>query len=221
MTMVSMGFDNATFWEQRYRSNMALGSGMGSRGEFLTAKRRIVSDVIARLRPRSILDVGCGDLEVTRGLAFEGAYIGIDLSRFIIERNHLIRPDWDFVQGDFLSLARPRDLEADLVLCLDVLLHQHMRESYRAFIGALLDASRLALVVNGFDTLPRPRTRSPNVAYHEPITKTLRDCGVETAELLATFRRTAILLVHTPRYSPGETPGSAGASITHPTYSGA
>ena len=190
-----MSFDNAVFWDERYRTNLALGSGVGSRGKFLTAKRRLLRDVITRLHPRSILDVGCGDLEVTRELAYEGVYTGIDLSPFIIERNRLIRPDWNFVQADFLELTQAGSPHADLVLCLDVLIHQHERETYRAFLRALLDASQVALVVNGFDVLPPAIRLSPNVAYHEPIRQTLRDCGVETAELLATFRRTATVLV--------------------------
>jgi trans-aconitate methyltransferase len=192
-----MSFDNAVFWDERYRTNLALGSGAGSRGKFLTAKRDLVRDVIARLRPRSILDVGCGDIEVTRGLAFEGVYTGIDLSPFIVERNREVRPDWTFVQGDFLALAQARALQADLVLCLDVLIHQHDHVTYRELMQALLGASQVALVVNGFDTQAYSSKLSPNVAFHEPIMQTLRNCGAVRTELLATFRRTAFVLVDT------------------------
>ena len=190
-----MSFDNAVFWDERYRTNMALGSGAGSRGTFLAAKRDLVRDVIARLRPRSILDVGCGDIEVTRELPFDGVYTGVDLSPFIVERNRQIRPDWNFVQGDFLALADTPAMQADLVLCLDVLIHQHDRETYHELMRALLDASNAALVVNGFDTKAHSTRLSPNVAFHEPITQTLRACGIEKMELLATFRRTAFMLV--------------------------
>jgi trans-aconitate methyltransferase len=196
-----MGFDNAVFWDERYRTNLALGSGAGSRGTFLAAKRDLVRDVIARLRPRSILDVGCGDIEVTRELAFDGVYTGIDLSPFIVERNREVRPDWHFVQGDFLALADTPAMQADLVLCLDVLIHQHDREIYHELMRALLDASNVALVVNGFDTKAHSTRLSPNVAFHEPIKQTLRDCGVKKTELLATLRRTAFVLVET-----GDTP---------------
>ena len=87
------GFDNAAFWDERYRTNIELGSGAGSRGEFLTDKRDLLRGLIARLQPRSILDVGCGDIEVTRELEFDGAYTGIDVSPYVIERNHQICPD--------------------------------------------------------------------------------------------------------------------------------
>ena len=198
-----MGFDNAVFWDKRYRTNLALGSGAGSRGTFLAAKRDLVRDVIARLRPRSILDVGCGDIEVTRELAFDGVYTGIDLSPFIVERNREVRPDWNFVQGDFLALAETPAMHADLVLCLDVLIHQHDRETYHELLRALLGASRVGLVVNGFDTPAHSTRLSPNVAFHEPIKQTLRECGVEKTELLATLRRTAFILVNSRDRSSG------------------
>jgi SAM-dependent methyltransferase len=190
-------FDNATFWDERYRTNIALGSGAGSRGEVLQYKRDLMQEVVDRLRPGSILDVGCGDLEVMRELRFAGAYTVIDASSFVIERNRQIRPEWDFVAGDFVALAQSGDLHADLVICLDVLIHQHDRETYRAFVRSLLAVSRRAAVMNGFAGRRPKRELSPNVAYHEPIAQTLHDLGVESMETLATYRRTALVLVET------------------------
>jgi SAM-dependent methyltransferase len=194
-------FDNAKFWDERYSSNIELGSGAGSRGGFLEYKRELLQDLIDRLNPRSILDVGCGDIEVTRELQFDGSYTGIDMSSVVIERNRAIRPDWTFLHGDFTALTREQPLEADLVLCLDVLIHQHDPEEYRALTKALLDASRMALLVNSFDSLPRSGKLSPNVAFHEPITKTLTDLGVHTMKTMAEFRRTLIVLAE-----PGANP---------------
>lgn len=188
-------FDNAAFWDERYRTNIELGSGAGSRGEFLEYKRELLQALVEQLQPRSILDVGCGDIEVTRELHFDGSYTGIDASAFVAERNQAIRPDWTFIHGDFLQLARERDLHADLVICLDVLIHQHDPETYRAFVRALLDASQRALLVNSFDGMPRSGRLSPNVAFHEPITQTLRDAGASHLRELEQFRRTVILLV--------------------------
>lgn len=190
------GFDNASFWDERYQTNIALGSGAGSRGEFLLLKRRLLTQLLRQFQPASILDVGCGDIEVAQSLPFNGSYTGIDLSAVVIERNRAIRPDWQFIQGDFVAIGRTAELQADLVLCLDVLIHQHDKETYRAFVRALLDASRSVLVVNGFETLPRSGRLSPNVAFHEPLSHTLRESGVTTMEALAGMRRTGIFLVH-------------------------
>jgi SAM-dependent methyltransferase len=193
-----VGFDNAAFWDERYRTKIELGSGAGSRGEFLAYKRARLQDVIARFPFRSILDVGCGDIEATRTLQFDGAFTGIDVSPYVIERNREIRPDWwKFFLGEFTELARSGDLHADLVLCLDVLIHQHDREHYREFVRALLKASRVATVLNGFESLPRSGKLSPNVAFHEPIGRTLQEVGATKLEHLATFRRTSIVLIDT------------------------
>ena len=190
-------FDNTTFWDERYRTDMTLGSGGGSRGAFLAYKRQLLNELVTRLRPRSILDVGCGDIEVTRELEFDGSYTGIDVAPSVIQRNREIRPDWTFLLGDFIALANSQALQADLVLCLDVLIHQHDPNTYRAFVCELLRASRVALVVNGFDAFPRSGRLSPNVAYHEPVTRTLHACGVEKIEVIKEFRRTLIVLVDT------------------------
>lgn len=191
------GFDNAAFWDERYRTNLSLGSGGGSRGENLQFKRQLLQRVIDEIQPRSILDVGCGDLEVTRELAFDGAYTGIDASPFITERNRALHPTWCFLNGDFVELAQSGELRADLVICLDVLIHQHDRDGYRAFVRALLDTSESALLVNGFEGLPKSNRLSPNVAFHEPISRTLRDLGASNFRPVADFRRTKIMLVET------------------------
>jgi trans-aconitate methyltransferase len=190
-------FDNQAFWDARYREDLSLGSGAGSRGEHLERKRRMLQNLITGLRPRSIIDVGCGDIEATRDLQFDGAYLGIDVSPYIVERNRQIRPDWSFLHGDFVALAGERAFKADLVVCLDVLIHQHDPAVYRAFVAALLRAAAASLVVNGFSRLPRGRELSPNVAFHEPIVETLRACGARRMTKLADVRRTTVLFVDT------------------------
>ena len=192
-------FDNETFWDTRYREDLTLGSGAGSRGEHLERKRRMLQNLITGLRPRSIIDVGCGDIEATRDLEFDGDYLGIDVSPYIVERNRQIRPGWSFMHGDFVELAGEHAFEADLVVCLDVLIHQHDPDVYRAFVAALLRAARVSLVVNGFSRLPRDRDLSPNVAFHEPIGDTLRACGARRMTRLADVRRTRVFFVDTRR----------------------
>ena len=159
-------FDNLEFWEERYRTNIALGSGGGSRGDALRFKRELLTSLLERLQPRTVLDIGCGDIEVTRDLALTGAYTGIDISPYVIERNRALRPDWEFRQGDFVAMAREEALQADLVLCFDVLIHQHDRETYRAFLRSLI-----------------------------ALRPTLREAGAAEIEPLATFRRMLIALV--------------------------
>lgn len=190
------GFDNRQFWERRYTTDLELGSGAGSRGEFLESKRELLQQVIEEFNPRSILDVGCGDIEVTKDLPFAGEYTGIDLSPSIVARNRRLQPTWHFIADDFLDIVRRERLEADLVICFDVLIHQHEYETYRAFVRELVNAARKVAIINGFEQ-PRRRGRvNPNTAYHEPITHTLTELGeVERMKIIGPFRNSLIVQV--------------------------
>jgi SAM-dependent methyltransferase len=160
-------FPNATFWEWRYRTNPALGSGIGSRGEALAEKRDFLSAVLALLDPASVLDVGCGDAEATRSLPIRH-YVGLDLSPEAIRRARRGRPEGDFRVGTLSD----HDVQAELTMCLDVLIHQPDRDGYEALVRRLLDSASGALLVSGFER--RPTMTSPMVHFHEPLTKTLR-----------------------------------------------
>jgi hypothetical protein len=86
-----VGFDNATFWDERSRTIIELESGAGPRGEFLLAKRRLGRDVVARLRPRSVLDVLIHqrELESSREFAralFDGSRVAAIMNGFVTWR---------------------------------------------------------------------------------------------------------------------------------------
>jgi hypothetical protein len=190
------GFDNQVFWEKRYTTDLELGSGAGSRGEFAEYKRELLRQVIEEFHPRSIVDVGCGDIEVTRDLPFSGEYIGIDLSPSIVARNRTLQPTWHFIADDFLEVVRRERLEADLVICFDVLIHQHEYETYRAFVRELVNAARTVAIINGFELPRNGRVRSKNCAYHEPLTHTLTELGEEERmKILGPFRNSLIVQI--------------------------
>lgn len=160
-------FPNAQFWSWRYAVNPELGSGVGSRGEALSAKRRMLEQLDEILQPESVIDVGSGDLESTTGL-FVGRYTGIDISAEAIARARDARPDADWVHGSVAD----RTQDADLVLCLDVLIHQSERAGYDALIDEIVSASTRALVVSGYEV--DPQFDSPMVHFHEPLSQSLR-----------------------------------------------
>ena len=188
-------FDNRQFWDARYRTDPELGSGPGSRGEFVEQKRNLMVRAIDEFDPGSILDVGCGDIEVTKDLPFSGHYTGIDLSPTVVARNRRSRPDWTFLDGDFLELLSREQLVADLVLCFDVLIHQHDYATYRAFVRGLVDAAQTAAIFNGFEEPRGMRRRRKITAYHEPLTRTLEDLGVTGATIVGPFRHSLVVQV--------------------------
>ncbi|MEL7409485.1 MAG: class I SAM-dependent methyltransferase, partial [Cyanobacteria bacterium J06558_2] len=112
-------FNNQIFWSFRYQMYAELGSGVGSRGENLNYKRELLRKLGIETS-QSILDVGCGDLEVIKAFKLSN-YTGVDISSQAIELARQKRPDLNFILLEN-NLSIPA---ADLVICLEVLIHQH------------------------------------------------------------------------------------------------
>jgi len=181
-------FDNARFWNFRYREHAALGSGLGSRGRAADEKRRLIASVIAVTSPGSVLDVGCGDLFVTGELPI-AAYVGLDVSAEAIRIARARRADWHFITGDVLSAALD---PADVVLCFDVLIHERDAHRYRAAVSRLAALAKHTLVVAAYNQ--EPWLTSAMTFYHEPISRTLRESGAfESLEIIGGYRDTTVL----------------------------
>lgn len=165
-------FPNATFWSWRYQTNPELGSGIGSRGVALEGKRRLIAEVLEAVDPRSVIDVGCGDGEAMRGQSVP-SYTGVDASPAAIELATRVIPEGHFVVGGIESI----DHGADLVVCLDVLIHQADSRAYRRLVSDLVERAQLALLVSGYEA--EPSSTSPMVHFHEPLSESLRSCREE------------------------------------------
>lgn len=168
-------FPNATFWEWRYATNPNLGSGSGSRGKPLAEKRELLSALVDIFHPESVLDVGCGDGEATKDLPLP-RYVGIDPSAEAVRRAREGRPDGDYRVGTL----EDHQVEAELTLCLDVLIHIADPALYRSTIKALLASTTRALLISGYEQ--PPAVDSPMVHFHEPLSATVRELAPE-AEL--------------------------------------
>lgn len=151
-------------------------------------KRRLLGAIVAETAPGSVLDVGCGDLELTHDLPV-ARYLGLDVSAEAIAIARGRRPDWRFEVGDLLAA----DLTpADLVICLDLLVRERDRNRYRAAVRRLAGLARRELVVAGYNQ--PPWLASPETFYHEPITTTLTACGLFDALTIAGgFRDTTVV----------------------------
>ncbi len=182
--IVSSDFDNALFWNWRYDRFPELGSGLGSRGDILEQKRELLGYVTASFNDKSVLDVGCGDLETTRTLPLK-RYLGMDLSQSALKIAESKRPDWQFVTG---SLSGTRDdPRADLVICLDVLIHQKSRADYDRLTSALIACANERLIVSGYEA--PPALSSSIVGFHEPLSQTLKKSEAFTEILpIGTYR---------------------------------
>ncbi|MHC5018667.1 MAG: FkbM family methyltransferase [Planctomycetota bacterium] len=178
---------NAVFWDFRYATSPELGSGVGSRGEHLEAKRALLSQVLADRPGAAVVDVGCGDLEVTRTLSVAD-YTGLDVSERALQLAREKRPDWEF------RLFRPGDPvpSADVVLCLDVLIHQPDEPSFRRLVDALASAAADTLVVSGYQE--PPAFTSELTRYYAPLTGALEATGAfASVEIIGRYRDTVVV----------------------------
>jgi SAM-dependent methyltransferase len=167
---------NSVWWNFRYLIDPELGSGMGSRGANLEYKRKLLFDMLGAFDDPKVVDVGCGDLEVVRSLPIKH-YHGFDVAGGALEIARSKRPDWRF---DRIGMDDPIE-EGDVVLCLDVLIHQPTREQFLGMITKLSSAARRRLVVSGYDKPPTATASSAITRYYLPISEALRLTGAFTS----------------------------------------
>ena len=164
----NLGLDNAAFWECRYATDPALGSGLGSRGEVMQDKRRQLAPVLTAYSDGPVTDIGCGDLEVLQVFDLND-YTGFDLSARGLDLARSKRPDWQFRLGSSSDVPRG---SAALSICLDVAIHQSSPEGYRQLVHDVIEVSRDAVLISGYETTPTARGI---VFFHEPLSQTLAE----------------------------------------------
>jgi hypothetical protein len=182
------GYSNKIFWDFRYRYHKDLGSGVGSRGENISIRRDVIYPLLEKFGKKSILDVGCGDLELLKDATLEN-YLGIDLSEHALNLCMQKRPDWDFKK----TTAHDLEGQFDVVICSHVLIHQPTVDFYNALITSLVDRCCNTLLVEAYDE--PPHFTSDITYYYEPITQSLqRDSRITSIKNIGECRDTAIII---------------------------
>jgi len=176
------------FWNKRYKSNPEKGSGPGSRGEYALKKQEIVRNIIKEKEIKSVLDLGCGDLYWIKDLNIQH-YTGVDYSDVIIERNKQLKPEWNFMVFDFSK--EDLDLKADLVLLIDVLIHQREKKSYLQVWKNTLNNAKRVILVSSWEK--EPVSHYENIFFHETIHDLLKDFDYK---ILYKYRESALAIVN-------------------------
>jgi hypothetical protein len=148
---IASGFENRLFWNLRYSQFSERSSGIGSRGENLGYKRDLLRREGAE-RAESVLDFGCGDLEVVKTLELK-EYLGVDCSDTALVLARRGRPDWAFQRfmlGEDEAVIQPKHF----VICFEVLIHQPTSQAYHHLIKFLADQTLRTLIASGYDETP-------------------------------------------------------------------
>jgi SAM-dependent methyltransferase len=132
------------------------GSGEGSVASATVGYRRVVETLLASRSIRSVVDVGCGDWQISRTLDWTGVrYTGLDIVPDLIDG---LRRDFGSLNVRFIAAdARTARLpKADLLICKDVLQHWP-NHSITEFLGRNLRRYRFALITNDIASVhPHP-----------------------------------------------------------------
>jgi SAM-dependent methyltransferase len=163
---IARHFSNRLFWNMRYAHFIERGSGVGSRGQNLEYKRKLLQDQGAE-KAQSVLDVGCGDLEVVKPLALK-RYVGVDQSKTTLDIAKRARPDWTFISAPAISAPA-----AELVLCFEVLIHQETLGAYLALVECLAEKTEKILLVSGYEEETESIRQNPMLFYYEPLSLSL------------------------------------------------
>lgn len=171
---IGSGFDNQTFWNLRYSLFPERGSGRGSRDQNVQYKRQLLASNGVE-QATSVLDVGCGDLEVLKTFNLHG-YLGLDVSESALQRARAARPDWQF---QLLNIGKDHtQLPAkEMVLCFEVLIHQNTRAAYDRAVDFLARQVRRTLIVSGYDRDQGYGKSNSMVFFYEPLEDSLRRTG--------------------------------------------
>lgn len=148
------------------RGQWHMGSGSGSMPWNTWEYRRYVATLIRLTGARSVLDLGCGDFRVGRGVDLGAAtYLGVDCVPSLAERNarfygtDRIR----FAHGDILTAPLP---PADLVLVKDLL--QHWPDEAIHELGARLAGYPRVLLTYDHRPAGEPH-RDTELGGHRPL----------------------------------------------------
>ena len=120
------------YWDKRYRYGGE--SGAGSVGAYRKWKWSII-DKYVKVKEKTVLDVGCGDITFLKGKRFKG-YLGLDISPTIIKRNQKKRPDLLF---DTVDVTQIRFIvpQFEVLLCMDLLFHIMDDDDFEDLLGNL------------------------------------------------------------------------------------
>ena len=183
-------FNNRVFWNYRYQTDSELGSGVGSRGDNLKYKRKILFKILNKQPKFSVLDVGCGDLEVTKTLK-NRSYTGVDISDEAIKTASIKRPDWSFISGDIIEIDLP---QSDIVVCFDVLIHQAAKDKYQDILKKIICSARKYLIISGY--CQSPWLTSEITFFYEPLEESILNISPSAKiDVIGSYRDITILKV--------------------------
>lgn len=122
--------DYRQYWNERYLANFS--SGKGSCGDLAYFKSEIINEFIRKNSVESVIEFGCGDGNQLKLMNYK-KYLGLDVAYSSIEKcsDFFINDDSkSFMLYNPKVFVNNGFLQADMVVCLDVLYHIIPEDDY-------------------------------------------------------------------------------------------
>ena len=149
------------YWEHRYATGGD--SGWCSSGELRDWRWQLVEKNVD-IEGKSVLDVGCGDLQFWEGKDHKD-YTGLDISSVVIAKNRVLRPDWTFFLYD---ATHGFDRQFDVVFCFEMIFHIMTEERLIKIFNSLQQWTKDILFVTSWSKRPEPFVH-PHYQHHWQI----------------------------------------------------
>jgi predicted TPR repeat methyltransferase len=131
--------DMYKYWEDWYSKGNT--SGKGSVGKLAEYKTTFINNVIQTYNIQSMIDFGCGDGVVMKGINCK-SYLGVDLSLTAIQLCSTLSPEKEFVHLDKFD-----ERIADMTISLDVIFHLTDNLEYIYYMDMLFNSASKLVVI--------------------------------------------------------------------------
>jgi len=123
-------------------------SGTGSSLSATKTIRQGLAEILTELKPKSLLDIPCGDFNWTKEVDFRSCrYIGADIVKDLVEQNQKLygNNDRKFLVLDILNDPLPK---VDLVLCRDLFIHFPNEDVFTALTNIRRSGAKFLLTTS-------------------------------------------------------------------------
>ena len=156
------------YWDDRY--SCGGNSGAGSEGGLADFKIETLNEFIRDRQIKSVLDLGCGDGRIAKGLIVP-VYTGFDISDHALRvcRSHC----YTHINKVFLPMMLCSNHNADLGISLDVVFHLTDDSEYHSYMWHLFRCSRdfVAIYSSNDETWNKTVSQHANHIRHWNFTK--------------------------------------------------
>jgi len=186
----SVEFDNQLFWNARYTIYPGLGSGLGSRGDSLKYKQKVIQQIIKLHSCKKVLDICSGDGEVMKDISTNLRLLAFDVSECSKKLYLQNNPNAEWTLLD-ITKDKPSE-EGDLNICLDSLIHLSQKAQYEASVKNICELVGPVLV-SGFNEAPSEF--GPMTYFHESLADTIHRFG-RAMLIIGKYRDVTLFYLH-------------------------